>query len=204
MNLQVEISRRIARYEPKGELEHTARLFMAMGRIHHRTTLEHMQRVALMAEASTKDLHRDAKAAFFAGLLHDVGKLVMDPRLFDGHEITEEEYGRIKTHALTSFKLLKPFHVFLALCAGLHHALYEKGYGLETKDFPTSWRPSTIKKVLETSILVSICDFIDAHEHRHNKIKDGSNAESTDLREMLYRKYPDDHRVVDVALKHII
>ena len=95
----------------------------------------------------------DKKAAFFAGLLHDVGKIVLPADLFDGHNISAEEYARVKEHAIAGFRVLMQFHYFTALCAGLHHALYKKGYGLAIDDFPKEWGLETIKKVLEEIII---------------------------------------------------
>ena len=90
--------------------------------------------------------------------------------------------------------------MFVALCAGLHHAMYRNGYGLELRDFPKGFSPATVKKILEISKIVSICDFIDAYRHRKSAIRDGSDASTQDLKGMLYAKYPNDKLVVDLAL----
>jgi putative nucleotidyltransferase with HDIG domain len=204
--LDMKIARRIAHYDPDGQLDHTARLFMAMGRINHESTLLHMQRVALASEATAKNLDWDTKAAFFAGLLHDIGKYILPAKLFDGHEIDEAEYAEIKTHAINGFKILKTLgHGFTAMCAGLHHAIYSQGYGLTTQELPRSWSPETVKKFLDISALISVCDFIDAFTHRGTKLRDGtSKTGGSQLKELLYDKYPNDHHIIDIALFHII
>jgi len=203
MNLQKKINGRIAKYDAKGSLDHTTKLIMIMASIRHASTLEHMQRVALMAEAVARTLKMDPKAAFFGGLLHDIGKIILPDQLFDNHNISGREYAEIKTHAINGFRILQDLHHFTALCAGLHHAMYYRGYGLTANDFPQGWSPATIKKVLDISAIISICDFIDAFTHRNTKIKDGSNDNSPNLATTLKKKYPDDHRVIDVALRHI-
>jgi len=192
---------KIDTYEPRGGLEHTARLFLALSGVNHRQVKGHIERVALLAEAVAVKLQKDAKATFFAGLLHDVGKIILPADLFDGHNIDAKEYAKVKEHAMGGFEVLKQFHHFTALCAGLHHALYKKGYGLTMDDFPAEWGLETIKKVLEISAIISICDFIDAFTHRKTKIKDGSDKGSPDLREMLREKYPNDHLMIDIALR---
>lgn len=196
------VQNKIIKYKPKGGLDHTARFFLALCEINHASTKAHVERVALLAEATAKKLKKDAKATFFAGLLHDIGKLILPAELFDGHNIDATEYERVKTHAQAGFKVLQKFHLFIALCAGLHHNLYKAGYGVTVDLFPKNWSPATIKKVLDISMILSICDFVDAFTHRTTKIKDGSDLGQiqSNLQEMLYVKYPNDHFLIDTIL----
>jgi putative nucleotidyltransferase with HDIG domain len=204
MNYSKRVDFKIKAYNPKGDLAHTARLFLAMSSVNHISTKDHVERVALLAEAVARALRKDLKAAFFAGLLHDVGKLILPADLFDGHNVDAVEYQHIRTHALAGYKALKKLHLFTALCAGLHHNLYKAGYGIVTEAFPKEWSPATIKKVLEISTIISVCDFIDAFTHRKTEIKDGSDSatgqDKPDLKSMLYTKYPDDKEMIDVAI----
>lgn len=196
------ILKKIKQYNPAGDLAHTAALFLAFSEVKHASTKKHVENVALLAEATAKTLKKDAKAAFFAGLLHDIGKILLPSLLFDGHDITSDEYNTVKEHAQIGFKVLKKFHAFTALCAGLHHNLYKSGYGVNQEVFPSNWSMATIKKVLEISAIVSICDFVDAYRTRTTKIKDGSDGGGTitSLKDMLYKKYSDDKHVIDAVL----
>ena len=54
--------------------------------------------------------------------------------------------------------------------------------------------------MLESSAIVSICDFVDAFTHRKTQIKDGSDKKVKSLRDMLRDKYPEDHQTIDIAL----
>jgi hypothetical protein len=200
--LRETVLQKIDQYNPKGSLAHTARLILGLYYINHESTGQHVSRVALRAEAVALATKKDAKAAFFGGLLHDIAKVILPANLFDGHNISAEEYAQVKTHAKAGFDVLKDHHMFTALCAGLHHNLYKEGYGVTVKDLPNTWSPSTIKKVLEISTIISICDFIDAFTHRTTSIKDGSNASVTDLQSMLYQKYPNDQLLVDTAIAY--
>lgn len=203
MKTSIIVNNKIKKYSPKGELSHTAKLFLVFCELNHCSTKDHVERVALLSEATAKKLKKDTKAAFFAGLLHDIGKMLLPHQLFDGHNINAEEYSKVKEHAILGFKALKEFHMFTAYCAGLHHNLYQRGYGVDVKDFPSNWSAATIKKVLDISTIISICDFVDAYTHRTTEIKDGSNNNSPDLRIMLYEKYPNDLLTVDIVLKNL-
>jgi len=199
------VTNRIERYSPGGNLDHTAKLYRAMAAVRHPQVVAHTDRVALLAEKIAITLGKDSKAAFFAGLLHDFGKIVLPDTLFDGHDISGDEYAEIKTHAISGFDILGEFHMFTAMCAGLHHALYHRGYGLTIDDFPKGITLPLIKKVLETATIVSICDFIDAYTHRKTKLKHSpaskGKSEGKTLRELLLAQYPGDAQLIDLALE---
>jgi len=149
MRLGLKVKKRIESYSPKGGLDQTSLIFLQISKINHAHVKSHMERVALLADETAKKLKKDNKAAFFGGLLHDVGKIILPYQLFDGHNIDSAEYVEVKTHALAGFEALKDLHLFVAFCAGAHHALYKNGYGLTVEDFPSEWGIETIKKVLE-------------------------------------------------------
>lgn len=151
----------------------------------------------MLSEETAKRTGKDPKAAFIGALMHDIAKLVLPYDLFEDRDITEEEYQEIKKHALEGFEILKDFHEFTALCAGLHHALYKSGYGLNIKDFPPEWDLALVKKALDISVIISITDFIDAFTHRKPSSRISSDKS---LEELLKEKYPSDH-LVDVALQ---
>lgn len=198
MNRDTVIQNKITAYQPKGGLIQSSKLFLALAGINHESTKTHVENVALLAEAVALVLKKDAKASFFAGLLHDIAKITLPATLFDGHNVSLEEYTQIKKHAQDGFSALMNLHMFTALCAGLHHNLYKTGYGVTIDDFPKNWSPATIKKVLDISMIISICDFIEAFTQRKTKILDGSTA--PDLKTMLYEKYPEEKQIVDTAL----
>ena len=184
------IYKKIHEYSPGGRLEHTANYYLVLYEIQQLDTKYHCERVALSAEELALAVGDDAKAAFFAGLLHDVGKLDFPSKYFDGRNISDEEYERLKKHAIAGFQKLKKLHYFTALCAGLHHSLCKHGYGLTQNDFPKSWNVNTIKKVLRISTIVSICDYIDASNSRGTKVKSEASDNGRPLKERLKEKYP--------------
>jgi putative nucleotidyltransferase with HDIG domain len=201
MNISARVQRKIKSYSPKGGLDQTAKIVLSIAGINHPQVKGHNERVALLAEVVAQKLRKDSKAAFFGGLLHDLGKITEPCDLFDGHDITAEQYALVKKHVFEGFKALKDHHLFVAYCAGLHHSVCFGGYGLKAIDFPKKWHQGTVKKILEISCIIGICDFIDAFTHRTTKIKDGSDSNSPDLKTMLYKKYPEDQEAIDLALE---
>jgi len=201
MNFGARTERKIRKYNPKGGLDTTTISFLDILKISHPLVKEHAERVAFLAEAVALRMKKDAKAAFFAGLLHDAGKASIPNHLFDGRNITEEEYIEVKKHSIKGFMALRNKHLFTAYCAGFHHALNAKGYGLTLKDFPDDWELRTVKKVLDIATIIAICDYIDAALTRDGIMKSDTEGSGTGLRERLENKFPDDLVVVRIALK---
>lgn len=194
------VRRKLRAHGKAGEIKRTADIFLIFSAAKHHPVRDHMERVALLSESTARNLGEDAKAAFLAGLLHDIGKLTLPHYLFDGRNITPQEYDQVKEHAIIGFNLLRKNHPFSALCAGLHHALYKRGYGLSVRDFPKCWSPETIKKVLTISAIISICDFVDAYKTRKTTPKDFQKG-CRRLKDVLCKKYPNDKRIIEAALR---
>lgn len=185
----------------KGGLDKTIRVFLALGSIMHLSVVQHLERVALLAEEAAIRTGKDPKATFIAGITHDIAKFILPHDLFEGREINDEEYAQIKRHALMGFEIFKDFYEFTALCSGLHHATYESGYGLTLKDFPPEYRIEDVKKVLEISTIVSIADFADAFTHRNTSIRGKFDQKTKDLKELLKEQYPDDLLTIEAVLQ---
>lgn len=202
--MKPNIMRRMVKYGCNEKITNSSKLIISLLRTHSKEVWGHCQRVALLSEKTAEILGKDKKAAFFAGLLHDLGKIFVRKELFRGQDITDEEYKEVKEHALKGYTSLKNIHLFTALCCGLHHAVGENGYGLNSKNLPHKMKPSTLKKVLDISTIVSICDFIDAFCNRKTKIKDGNNsndAKKPYLKKLLSKKFPDDKTIIYTTLK---
>jgi hypothetical protein len=67
------------------------------------------------------------------------------------------------------------------------------------EDFPKSLSLVTIKKVLDISTIVSICDFVDAYLTRKTKAKDGASDKPLDV--MLKERYPEETEMISFILK---
>lgn len=200
MNLNKTILRKISSYKPKNGLDHIAKFFISLSAIQHGSLTGHVERVALLSEAVADKLKMDKKLAFFAGLLHDVGKIVLPSDLFTGRNITQKEYDVIKQHAVFGSQILSNTYLFTGLCCGLHHAVYPFGYGLTIKDFPKTMNVNMLRKVLEIATIVSICDFIEAFTHRETRLHPSSGLKGKDLKSLLLERYQYDSLKVLVAL----
>ena len=108
-------------------------------------TLGHSSRVA----AYSKQIAREAgmsdeqcERVYFAGLLHDVGKIgIADNIINKDGKLTNEEFAQIKLHPVYGKQILSQIHEspYLSVGANHHHERYDgRGYpdGLKGSDIP--------------------------------------------------------------------
>jgi HD-GYP domain-containing protein (c-di-GMP phosphodiesterase class II) len=115
-------------------------------------TAGHSARVGAMAAGIAKVMglnEAEARSIYYAGLLHDYGKIgVRDDVLLKPAELTEEEYEHVKQHPLHTFRLLSNirFPIDLAevpFVAAAHHERWDgTGYpnGLKGDQIPLGSR----------------------------------------------------------------
>lgn len=113
----------------------------------------HSARVSLYSEETAKVMGMPESEVVLisrAGMLHDLGKLViLDNILRKPRQLTEEEFELIRSHPVVGDKILKPLR-FLACEAKAvrhHHERYDgKGYpdGLKGEDIPLIARVVTV------------------------------------------------------------
>ncbi|MCM1288263.1 MAG: response regulator [Clostridium sp.] len=105
----------------------------------------HSQRVAKYAREIAKYMGKsesEIKETYYAGLLHDVGKIhVPDSIINKPSKLTDEEFGYIKLHPIAGHHILKTMteNPSIAQGAKWHHERYDgKGYpnGLEGENIP--------------------------------------------------------------------
>ncbi|MGN0161038.1 MAG: HD domain-containing phosphohydrolase [Lachnospiraceae bacterium] len=110
-----------------------------------RYTSGHSQRVADYSLAIAKRMGKseeEQKIVYYAGLLHDVGKIRVSEEVINKPgKLTEEEFNQIRVHPVSGYHILKDIHedVRVAYGAKYHHERYDgTGYpnGLEGENIP--------------------------------------------------------------------
>ena len=128
-------------------------------------TYYHCVRCGLYGAAAAERMLIDPKALFYSGLLHDVGKIMVDPEIL---KITEgfgkEEFQKIKAHSLAGYHILKGVFEFAAEVIVRHHvyaAREESAYPKKTPKSRKPWSKSTQALINYYARLLSIIDFYD-------------------------------------------
>lgn len=110
-----------------------------------RYTSGHSQRVADYSLALARRMGKseeEQKTIYFAGLLHDVGKIRVPEEVINKPgKLTEEEFDQIKIHPISGYHILKDIYedVRIAYGAKYHHERYDgNGYpnGLSGENIP--------------------------------------------------------------------
>lgn len=105
----------------------------------------HSIRVAEYSKEIAKCLKKSEKEQeliYYAGLLHDVGKIRVPGTIINKPgKLTDEEYEQIKVHPITSYHILKDIYddMSIAIGAKFHHERFDgAGYpnGLKGEDIP--------------------------------------------------------------------
>ncbi|MCR4762742.1 MAG: response regulator [Lachnospiraceae bacterium] len=124
-----------------------------------RYTSGHSRRVAEYAVMLAKKLGKseeEQRIIYYAGLLHDVGKIRVPEEVIDKPgRLTEEEFDQIRIHPVSGFHILSDIHddARIGYGAKYHHERFDgKGYpnGLMGEDIP------------EISRIIAVADAYDA------------------------------------------
>ena len=105
---------------------------------HSARVAEYSKRIAVLAGKNEKE----CEEVYFAGLLHDVGKIGIPISIINKEgKLTDEEYAVIKTHPVIGKQILSSItqSPYLSIGANYHHERYDgRGYpeGLKGTDIP--------------------------------------------------------------------
>lgn len=161
-------------------------------------TYEHSLRVGVMSWSIARFLGLDEKALFFAGLLHDIGKIKQDKILLEKTgDFTSADRYEIKKHVLDGYEILLSGNFkFTADIILYHHCYQDDAY---PDFFPISehvYSDEDKKLIVIYRRVIALADCYDAlHRSDRGKTRSGAkikeemmqmNSDKIDLIEKLY------------------
>jgi putative nucleotidyltransferase with HDIG domain len=118
----------------------------------------HSRGVAALADMVTRRLglgESERRTVHYAALLHDIGKLKLDPALLSANRpLTEEERRHVQQHPLLGVEMLRPITLWKSILPVIHghHERWDgKGYpaGLGGEDIPLGARVVAVAEVFD-------------------------------------------------------
>lgn len=134
----------------------------------HRFHYDHTLRVAILCAKVGAFVHVDAKALFFAGLLHDVGKtLIPATTLGKTSGWTESDSRTMEPHVMRGYEMIRDRFDFTAEIILWHHRFQKNGYPSEIPSPLHDYCLGNKVMIPFYGRLLSLCDQFDAF-HRVN------------------------------------
>lgn len=124
-------------------------------------TYEHSIKVGIRSSEIAKYMGFDAKTLFFAGLIHDIGKLKISDKILQKKDtLTEEEMDEMKKHPQYTYDLVKDTYKTPAEIALRHHRYKTDFYPKNLPELNTF--PDSKVMVNLYAIILSLVDVYDA------------------------------------------
>jgi putative nucleotidyltransferase with HDIG domain len=129
---------------------------------------EHSLRVGILCARIAQWMLLDPKPLLFAGLLHDIGKALVDPKLLGKTDKwTKKDQKAIEPHVMDGFKLLRGKFDFSAQIIVEHHRFQPCAYPKEPSTMLHPYSHKTEVMIGFYSRLLALADSFDAM-HRVN------------------------------------
>jgi len=170
--------------------------FLTVLKKHDPATYEHCLRVGLLGAEVGQMLGMDPKAFLYPGLLHDVGKAIIDPDILRktvGY--TERDHEQMMNHPLYTYRLLQGVHDFSAEVALRHHAYQKRPYPTELPKSKIPFSEETWKLIDKVARIVSLLDVYDAFTTRKNE-RSGVGLSEEETKKAMEMFVPDQKELI--------
>lgn len=169
-------------------IEHLDNLFRF-----HEETWRHSIRVGILAGKIGRYCGLNAKALFWAGIFHDIGKMLIGNRalLEKNTGFTAEDYERIKSHVDLGFGFLIAIRLeFSAHIMKHHHRFGKNPYPAYLPELPERWKSREKEFEIHGRIL-ALADCYDALMHRNNDRNGNVPLTAAEHRDLYIRENQD-------------
>jgi putative nucleotidyltransferase with HDIG domain len=162
---------------------------------------EHSVRVALVAMEIARFVHQDANALFYAGLLHDLGK-IFTPISTLGKQKgwTADDSKIMEAHCMDAFRMIVDRFLYSAHVIVRHHRFQGHRYPAELPPLPDFFGDETQVSIAFSARLLALADVYDAM-HRVNDQTGGVALTGEEIRVRMIEQNIDQAHLVS-ALYH--
>ncbi len=161
-------------------------------------TYEHSIRVALLGVKVARNMNLNPKPLFYSGLLHDIGKILVDKELLAKKGVfDEEDRKKMKKHPEYAYYLIKDMHDFTAEIIVRHHRSQKDPY---PEELPPTNKSYPLNKKLCIGLyarILSLVDFYDAITTRNNGKYGAEKLTPKQRKKIVLESYPDQAELIE-------
>ena len=170
------------------------RNYLGILRVKDKETYEHSIRAGMISARISRQLGLDPKPAFFAGTLHDIGKMLIEPSVLKKKQgFSKQDLAQMKIHPQYTYLMLRGVHEFSAEIALRHHLFQERPY---PESIPACNYPGQEGLINSYSRIISLADFYDSATNRNNG-KFGRKLTPAEAKDIMIAKNPDAKRTIE-------
>jgi|SRR5271166_2402360 len=166
------------------------RAYLTILRNKDEKTFEHSVRVGILASKAAIYYAKpgvSSKMMLWAGLLHDIGKALVDKDLLTKTEgFTEDDKTAMEPHVMYGFDMLSDVHDFTANIIVQHHRFGKQPYPTTVPPIP-GYMGAFATVINHAARLLALVDYYDALMNRDND-KNGSKPLSPAQRREVYMR----------------
>ncbi len=160
-------------------------------------TMRHSIRVGISNARITEYVGLDAKAGPWAGLLHDIGKALVDTGLLNKKErFTEEDYKHMEPHVINGWNMLQGIFDWTAQIIVRHHRYGKRPYPALLPSPSPDYAEGTDAKFERYARLLALADYYDALMYRNNDKHGTSPLSLAEKRELYLRENGDQRELI--------
>jgi putative nucleotidyltransferase with HDIG domain len=163
-------------------------------------TFHHSIRVGLLAESIAliaKCPGITPKMLLWAGLLHDIGKILIHPDLLSKtKEFSDEDYEAMKVHPQHGWDMLNKIHDYTAAIIVRHHTFGQNPYPCVLPPLP-AYLIDREPLITKAARLLALADYYDALMNRQNDKHGGQPQNAQEKQEKYIHDNQDQAELVE-------
>ncbi len=153
---------------------------------------DHTLRVALLCVDVAKFTHLDQKALFYAGLLHDIGKVqVPAETLGKTSGWTQRDSAVMRPHVMDGYRMLRGRFDFTAEVIIWHHRFQAQGYPHNVPSKLHAYCLGSKTMIQMYGRLLSLCDQFDAFHRINDKHGELHTPSGEEIKALMFKLNPD-------------
>ncbi len=182
------------RHEDRESINHILELIRRKDAL----TYAHMLRVGFLCRDIAKQEYMNEKSLFYAGILHDTGKLLVPNNILtktDGFD--ERDMENIRKHVIDGYLILQDIHPFSAEVILRHHLYQERPYPKILPQYDRFVSQTESNLISNYARIVALADVYDVLNNRINDKFGKTKISKEKAKSIILEKNPDQSKLIN-------